>query len=575
MNLKTRLRRLCSTSMLYPGLILVLSGGPAVAEGWTHYLTDYVKLQGQARGMTEYYHVQGAERRRPASTNRLYISPTLNFTRYFSIGVDLMLSDEGSSARQDMNIMGLHPSWKWGRAHIGDFSVPFSRYTFQGVNVRGAGVELFPGWLRFAAGGGQSRRAVKGNILQQSFDQYLYTSRVGYQFKNGSFVDVIVLKARDDAESLRQPELELYDEVIVDTLETELDTLWIEPPYNPYAKTPEDNFLVGIAGTMQFLDKRLRLDFEGTGSAFTQNLWAEAVSMDSLELPGPVRSLLNSVFQPRQGSHVDYAMRAECSYRLNSMQFRAGYGYIGPGYQSLGTPSTVNDRQELLLDTRFKIGSNRFSFNFIRLSDNLLDQKQVTNIRNQFRAGVNRHSQRYRSSYQINVLLMNSDAVVDSLLWDYSNLVFNTNQSLVFDRSALFRQLGVRYTYQQSDKNLYRHSTRSHYHTLNMTLQMNLKDVSLNGSAGLSFRKSPNQGVYTTQVYTIRLTHHGFDNRLANSLFTTSSMVRDTRVLRTGLASSYRLSSQNSLVLNVSYNFFRGRRDFQELRSGLSLSHRF
>ncbi len=515
MNLNLKLRVFCSTSLIFLGLLQGVGDSHAFAQGWAHYLTDQVKLQGQARGMTEFYHVQGAERRRPPSTNRLYVSPTLNFTQYFSVGVDLMLSDEGSTARQDMNIMGLHPAWKWGRAHIGDFSVPFSRYTFQGMKVRGAGLELFPGWLRFAAGGGQSRRAVQGTILPQSFDHTLFTSRLGYQFQNGSYVDVIVLKARDDAESLRRPELELQDYVIVDTLETELDTLWIEPPYNPYAKTPEDNFLAGIAGRLQFMENRLQLDFEGSGSAFTQNLWSEPVPMDSLDIPGPARSLLSSVFQPRQGSHVDYALRTECSYRINTIQLRAGYGYIGPGYRSLGTPSTVNDRQEILFDTRFKIGSNRFSFNYTRLSDNLLDQKQSTNIRNQFRAGLHRHSNHYRSSYQINALLMNSDAAVDSLLWDYNNLVFNTHQSVVFDRSALFRQLGVRYTYQQSDKNLYRQSARSHYHTLNMTMQMNLSRFSLNGSVGLSFRESPNQGAYTTQVYTIRLMHHGLGRRLA------------------------------------------------------------
>jgi hypothetical protein len=564
------------TFFLFLWAILYPSSQPVHARSWYQVLTDPIRIQGQARALGELYGVQGTDRRRPSSASRLYISPTLYYTDYVSVGIDLMLSDEGSSVRQDMNIMSLKPSWKWGRAYIGDFSLPFSRYTFQGMNVKGGGLELFPGWLRFAAGGGQSKRAVEGNVLQQSFDQSLYTGRLGIQFESSSFVDVIVLKARDDPGSRRQPDAELYEPVIVDTLETELDTLWIEPPYNPYATTPQENVLVGITGSLRFLDNRLRIDFEGSGSAFTQNLWAKALPMDSLQVWDPVTSLLESVFQPRRGSNIDYAMRTEFSFRSDDLQVRSGYGRIGPGYQSLGTPSTVNDRQEWMLDTRYRLGQNRLSVHYTRFSDNLSDQKQSTNIRNQFRLGLNRHAQSYRSSYQFNVLKMNSDAPFDSLMWDYTNLVLNTHQSLVFDSNHRIRQIGVRYTFQRSDKNLYHQSTQSRYHTLKLTTMVTLLNrLSFNGSAGLSRRQSSNQGTFTTQVYTARLNHQGFRNRLSTSFFITSSMVRDTDVFRSGVSSTFRLTQHNTLMFRVTYNVFNGTREFSEVRSSLSLSHRF
>jgi hypothetical protein len=500
----------------------------------------------------------------------------MRFSEFFTISARMMLSTEGSSARQNINIMGLHPAWKWGQAHIGDYSDNFSKYTFNGVNVKGAEIDLFPGKFRFTIGGGQSRRAVEGILVHESFGQHMIASRIGYGSKNGSFIDLIFLKAKDDPASLMKPEDFDYTYVIPDTMGTELDTLWIEPPYNPLSVTPQENMVIGFSSRIQILQNPLFLEIEGNGSAFTKDLNAASIVMDSIDASGLVKSFFDGIFTPRAGSNFDFALNTQLGMDLRNLKLNVGFRHIGPGYVSLGIPSTVNDRQELIFNTTFKLGIHRFRFGWNRLSDNLLNQKQQTNARNQFQTSIATITKRWRSQFNIRHLMMNNDTPTDSLEWTFNNLIFSTHQSLMFGRESTFRQIGLQYTYQTSNKELFSQSNKNHYHTINLTTNLRFfRQLNLNTSIGLSFRNSNTQCTYTTQVYSLRLMHVAFQNKLTNSLFSSSSMVRDTRMLRTGITSSYRLAKAYRLTFNLSYNNFRGTRDYKEFRSTLMLSHQF
>ncbi|MFO7889803.1 MAG: hypothetical protein R6V04_05625 [bacterium] len=542
----------------------------------TDYFKKNISLSGQASVYGELYGIKGADRRRPSSTQRLSITPLLTFSEYFSLSIHVMLSTEESYARQNMNIMGLHPVWQWGRAHLGDYSERFSQYTFNGVNVTGAEVDLYPGLWRFTVGGGQTRRAVQGNIANESYDQFLFASRIGYGDTKKSFIHLLFMKAKDDPGSLTKPDDWEYDQVIPDTMGTELDTIWVEPPYNPYSVTPEENFVAGFISQLNVVDNRIVLKVEGSGSAYTKDLNAEKVQMDSLSIPEWLRKPLSTIFSPRTSSNIDYAVQTNLELNFKNVKTDIGYEFIGPGYISLGTPSTVNDRQKLIVNSSLRLKNHRIRLGWQRMSNNLLKQKEETNIRNQVQAQLHSHTKKWRSQFSIHYLDMSGDAAVDSMGWDYDNIILSTHQAYVFGRESMVRQLGLQYTFQKSNKNMPSQITKSTYHTLNLTGSIKCAEkLNMNVSSGLSFRNTGSQNSYTTQVYSIRLSHTALQNKLSNSLFSSSSLVRDTRMFRVGINSSYRLSRQNQIIFNLSYNSFQGTRNFQELRTSLRLSHVF
>ncbi len=547
----------------------------AQIPSFTNFAKKNIRLSGQASLYGELYDVQGTARRRPPNTQRFSCTPTLTFANLFSVSADFMLSSEGTYSRQNMNIMGLHPAWKWGKAHLGDYSDFFSNTTFNGVNVKGAEIDLYPGKFRFTIGGGQTQRAVDGNVIDQNYAQYLYSSRIGYGRPNGSFLDLIIVKAKDDISSLKKLENVQIPQVLPDTLNAELDTLWVEPPYNPYAVTPQENLVMGFNGRLQLLQNKIIIKMEGSGSAYTKNLQTATVDIDSVDMPDFLRAPLKNVFTPHRSSNLDFALYTDLELNFKDFKTEMGYRTIGPGYISLGIPSAVNDRREYLFNTMVRLGIHRLQFNWNRLADNLLKQKQVTNIRNQFGFGINTNTRVWQSNVQIQFLSMTNKTPADTLQYDFSNLIVNVHESIALGKEAVLKRLGIQYTLQTSDKATLAKTDKAQYHTVNLTAQVQpMRNIRANASAGLSFRKSGQENS-TTNVYSIRLTHMALKNKLSNSFFSSVSMIRNTRVFRIGCTSSYQLTQRNQLVFDLTQNVFRGARDFHETRTSLSLRHRF
>ncbi|MBN2104131.1 hypothetical protein JW835_08845 [bacterium] len=572
-------RTVCNLEILLSLIFMIEIRNPATTLNAQELSKKYpilqqVRLSGQAHVYGELYDVHGIEGRRPPSTGRIGFRPLLQISNLFNVSADLLLSTEGSRTRQNMNILGLHPSWAWGKAHFGDYPGQFSRYSLNGINVKGAEIDIFPGRMRFALGGGQTKRAVEGTVINQSYSQYLIGSRLGYGKQNGSYIDLIVLKVKDDAGSLSVPENVDYNYVIPDTLETETDTIWIEPPYHPLAVTPRENLVAGIATRLTILNQRLTLEWESTASGYTKNINARPVNQDSLDAPTWLKTLSRNVFTPRTGSNLDYATDLRLHFQTTQLTTQIGYKTIGPGFHSLGLPSMVNDRRELNLQTIYRFEKHRLNIRYVRLSDNLSKQKQETNTRDQIQGSINSRLGNWRSNFNVNSLFTGNNASSDSLSWDFSNWIISTHQSLVFNESIV-RQMGMQYTFQHSDKNMRQEKSKAYYHTVNLTGSFQLiTRLTMNFSVGVSYRNSGNQDAYTTQVYSARLTHIAMNNRLSTSLFSTSSMVRDTRSIRSGVTSSYYLTHKNQINFKWFMTMIRSNRKYEEQQFSLMLTHK-
>ena len=116
--------------------------------------------------------------------------------------------------------------------------------------------------------------------------------------------------------------------------------------------------------------------------------------------------------------------------------------------------------------------------------------------------------------------------------------------------------------------------TSAYYHTGNLTGMFRIMNrLTMNLAFGLSYRNSGEKKAYMTQVYSARLTHIAFQNRLTTSLYSTSSMVRDTRSIQTGIMSGYRLTARNQVNLKWFMTIIRSTRNFEEQNLSLMLTH--
>lgn len=150
----------------------------------------------------ELYSMSGQERRRPSSTGRIFFRPTLTLFNMISIPFDFFISTEGSSARQNLNRFGITPSWDWGTAYLGDFSLNYSDYTLNGISIRGAGVNINPGIFRFSTVSGFTQRTVTGGASNGSFKRFLFGTKIGIGKEEDSFVDLILIKLKDEIEPI-------------------------------------------------------------------------------------------------------------------------------------------------------------------------------------------------------------------------------------------------------------------------------------------------------------------------------------------------------------------------------------
>ncbi len=187
-----------------PGSLFAQSQSVQDSTSRPSALQKNVKITGEFGAYGELYGISGRAARRPSSTGRIYFSPTITFFNTFSIPLQFFISSEGVSARQSINQFGINPTWKWGTAHLGDFTERYSDLTLNGINIRGGGLTLKPGTFRFSFIGGITQRAVNGTSQNGAYRRTLWGGRIGIGKQNASYLDLIFLKSKDDVHSLPQ-----------------------------------------------------------------------------------------------------------------------------------------------------------------------------------------------------------------------------------------------------------------------------------------------------------------------------------------------------------------------------------
>lgn len=161
-------------------------------------------ISGDMIAYSELFKTNNSYMRRPPSTGRIILRPTLSLFGIFQIPFEFLISTEGSSARQDINQYGINPRWSWGSIYLGDYSMEFSRYTLSGIRIRGIGLELFPGKFRFSIATGLTKRAVIGGAQDGSYKRFMYSAKIGYGDESSSYIDLMFVRVKDEVTSLEQ-----------------------------------------------------------------------------------------------------------------------------------------------------------------------------------------------------------------------------------------------------------------------------------------------------------------------------------------------------------------------------------
>lgn len=227
--------------------------------------------------------------------------------------------------------IGASPYYKWAKLHLGHRAMNFSPLTVANHTYLGAGVELTPGNMRYAAFYGRMARTEPQDLslLQPNrvvFDRKGWGMKVGYG-NVSNFVDLIVFKAKD-AESTILP--------------TNVDTARV---------FQNENMITALNGQCILL-KKVKLGLELSSSAFSKNASDPILSEKSVLHP-------DFIIKNRSSTTFRYALNAIAQYQFDAFSLGLNYRRIEPDYRSLGAYFFNDDLDNLTANTGFGLFKNK------------------------------------------------------------------------------------------------------------------------------------------------------------------------------------------------------------------------
>lgn len=547
--------------------VLALGAAPAGAQ-LPDVLPPAVHFDGEISSRGELYAVDGREQRRPSSIGNLGVRANLVLFGTVTVGLDLLLSTEGgsgvglggSSGRQQLNRIGITPSWSWGRAYLGSFTDSYSPLTWSGVRVQGAGAMLTPGPLRAGAFVGRSQSSVGGGALDGAYSRTLWGARLGLgrpSERGGGFVDFIFLRAADDPASLATPTTdgEPVDGGIV--------------PINPYAVTPQENVVLASAHVLPFWARRLVWRGEVALSVHSRDVRAPELSDEALD---EYSSLLRSMITPRASTYGDLAYTGELKLsglelpgatreKPRSVSASIGFRHVGAGYVSLGLASLPADQRALDLGASLRYGDWNASVQTRRQHDNLLGQKLATTVRDRVAATVSlRSGTRLTSSVRAGVNGVDNDALDPDHRVDFTGWTVTTSQALRFPRESRYRSLSWSHSYQTSrDATPGREGNDLRAHDADVRLSIAPRE-SLTLTPGIGMAVSRQGAAEWAIRHTWSMAGHlrGDEGRWSVGAALANSRLHDGGSLRASLRGSYRLGGADRVQAELRSNRVTG-----------------
>lgn len=270
--------------------------------------------------------------------------------------------------------IGVTPTYRTLKIHLGHSSMNVSRYTFSNLTFLGAGLEYYNKWVRVAGFYGTLERATRytyddnRNTIQHLADSLLglnfsrsykpvfrrdaVAARLGFGSKK-NYVDLSFFRAKDDINSL--PETWTWSD---DTTRLFRDSV----------VQAKENLTVGL--TARFNPwKWLTLSANGGASVYTADQTAPAVDPASLQDLGAdesdvakyksVYDKLQMFFTPRYNTTIRFAGDAALGFKFKTFSANFTYRFIEAGYTSLGSTAFSQNVQALGASVNARMFRNR------------------------------------------------------------------------------------------------------------------------------------------------------------------------------------------------------------------------
>ncbi len=249
----------------------------------------------------------------------------LNFDIYgVKVPISLLMSSKSTVFNYQLpayHFVGLSPSYKWAKLHVGNSNVNFSPYVFAGQSFSGVGTELNPGIWRVKAVQGVLQRSDVSTLRQlQNLD--LPYNRRAWGIQGG--VDsgkekllVSLFKVKDQARP-----------GIIDS--TGLNLM--------------ENLVIGLAGRKQ-ISPILYLDMDYAWSFLSRNTDSPLRTTDDMHWLA--RGLIP--FRNSTGSYK--ALKTSIGVKTNFGHIEMHHEKIDPGYRSLGTLFFNDDLENITISS--------------------------------------------------------------------------------------------------------------------------------------------------------------------------------------------------------------------------------
>ncbi len=273
-------------------------------------------------------------------------------TAGISLPFSLVYSDSRRSFSQPFNRIGISPTYKWIKVHLGHRNVHFSKYTLAGHTFLGAGIELTPGIFRFGFVTGRFNKALKNvqgieNFVGPRFDRKGYAFKIGVGKENHYF-DISLLSARDDIESGD-----------------------INSSEGGRFIPPAENAVLGLK-THHRLFKVFTWDAEIAASGYTENTLADPIEDDYF-----AKNLVNKILEPRFITTLRFAGETSVGLNLTNFSLQLLYKRIEPEFQSMGAYTFYNDVEDITVNPSFTLlkGKIRLSTSYGIQRNNLNNKR--------------------------------------------------------------------------------------------------------------------------------------------------------------------------------------------------------
>jgi hypothetical protein len=445
---------------------------------------------------------------------------------------------DGFSNRRFTRV-GASPYYKWAKVHLGHRSLNFSPFTLANHTFLGAGVELTPGNIRFAAFYGGMAKAEPRDLSLLGLNRQIFNRR-GFGVKTGygnnqNFIDLILFTAKDQENQFA--------------------------PINRDSATVfrNENAVLGINGQVTVFEK-VQMKLEIASSGFTKNAVDPLSDVAQTSIP-------NFLLAPRTSTTYRTAINAGVNFQLGIVNLGAGYKRVEPDYRSLGTYFFNDDLEDYTINMSTSLFKNKLRINGSGglQRNNLFGVKATQYSRaigsvnlnyavNSLNLGLNYSNNSSAIDYVLNAELdsLNAIVITNSLGFNaaYSIVSENSNRHLFSlnlstqgvtdevedpNRSAASQMLNAIFSYRYSPKESgWKYNARLSYN------QNELSQMLINrygGSLGLDRQLIPDK----------------WSLALNANYFYSQGETRNTQTLTIRLNSPFRINEHHRLDMGISY----------------------